>query len=81
MVYCKNGVLASRGRAQLGPWAKPLLVENISKYDIAIFAFIADRSVQYEMEEKSIWRHKSGRASNACQFGTKNAQATARPAQ
>ena len=39
-------------------------------------------SVQYKMEEKSIWRQKSGRANNnACPLGTKSGQVTARPAQ
>jgi len=42
----------------------------------------AYESIQYEMEEKSIWRQKSGRANNsACPLGTKNGQAIARPAQ
>ena len=41
---------------------------------VAIFLYSLPTSVQYEMEEKkSIWRQKSGRASNsaACLLGTK----------
>jgi len=39
-------------------------------------------SVQYEMDEKSIWKMKSEIESNhACPFGTKSGRATARPVQ
>jgi len=59
------------------PEADDTFCENVQfchafKNDVAIFAFIPT-SVQYKMEEKSIWMQKSGRTSNnACPLGTKS---------
>jgi len=59
-----------------------MLYRHGFKNDIAIFSFIAYTSVQYEMEENSVWRQKSGTTrNNACLLGTRSGQATARPAQ
>jgi len=60
--------MAIWGRA--ASWAKAIFVK-ICYFEPALRC-MHDESIQYEMEDKSIWRQKSGTASNStCPFGTK----------